>query len=131
VVRSGLQQRAMWITRDADAMRLERRKIGGWPEAEIHAELSSNRAVFESLPGDGYFVEVPGMFHSNYTDIPSWSPLWRLLGVAGPIDEQRANSIINGYSLAFFDHHLKSQPATRFDGLRKQYPEVHFETRRP
>jgi hypothetical protein len=131
VVRSGLQQRAMWITRDADAMRLERRKIGGWPEAEIHAELSSNWAVFESLPGDGYFVEVPGMFHSNYTDIPSWSPLWRLLGVAGPIDVQRASSIINAYSLAFFDRHLKSQPATRFDGLRKQYPEVHFEPRRP
>jgi predicted dienelactone hydrolase len=131
VVRSGLQQPAMWITRDADAMRLERRKAGGWPEAEIHAELSSNRAVFESLPGDGYFVEVPGMFHINYIDMPSWSPLWRLLGVAGPIDAQRANSIINAYSLAFFDRHLKSQPATRFDGPTKQYPEVHFETRRP
>src|SRR5829696_5973740 len=131
VVRSGLQQPTMWITRDAETMRLERRKAGGWPEAEIHAELSSNRAVFESLPADGYFVEVPGMFHSNYTDIPSWSPLWRLLGFAGPIDVQRANSIINAYSLAFFDRHLKSQPATRFDGLRKQYPEVHFETRRP
>src|SRR5918995_1652949 len=131
VVRSGLQQRAMWITRDADAMRLERRKAGGWPEAEIHAELTTMRAVFESLPGDGYFVQVPGMFHSNYTDLPSWSPLWRLLGVGGPIDVQRANSIINAYSLAFFDRHLKSQPATRFDGLRKQYPEVHFEPRRP
>jgi hypothetical protein len=131
VVEEGLQQPAMWITRDADAMRLERRKIGGWPEAEIHAELTSNRAVFESLPGDGYFVQVPGMFHSNYTDLPSWSPLWRLLGVAGPIDVQRANSIINAYSLAFFDRHLKSQPATRFDGPTKQYPEVHFETRRP
>lgn len=131
VVRSGLQQPAMWITRDAEAMRLERRKIGGWPEAEIHAELTSNRAVFESLPGDGYFVQVPGMFHSNYTDIPSWSPLWPLLGVAGPIDVQRAHNIINAYSLAFFDRHLKSQPATRFEGPTKQYPEVHFETRRP
>jgi len=131
VVEEGLQQPAMWITRDADAMRLERRKAGGWPEAEIHAELSSNRAVFESLPGDGYFVEVPGMFHINYTDIPSWSPLWPLLGFAGPIGAQRAHSIINAYSLAFFDRHLKSQPATRFDGPTKQYPEVSFETRRP
>ena len=131
VVEEGLQQPAMWLTRDAEMMRLERRKAGGWPEAEIHAELTSNRAVFESLPGDGYFVEVPGMFHSNYTDMPSWSPLWRLLGVAGPIDAQRANSIINAYSLTFFDRHLKSQPAIRFDGPTKQYPEVHFETRRP
>src|SRR5215204_4866620 len=131
VVRSGLQQPAMWITRNADAMRLERRKAGGWPEAEIHAELTSNRAVFESLPGDGYFVQVPGMFHCNYTDLSSWSPLWRLVGVAGPIDVQRANNIINAYSLAFFDRHLKNQPATRFEGPTKQYPEVHFETRRP
>jgi hypothetical protein len=131
VVRSGLQQPAMWITRDADAMRLERQQAGGWSEAEIHAHQISMRAVFESLPGDGYFVQVPGMFHSNYSDIPSWSPLWRLLGVAGPIDGQRGHSIINAYSLAFFDRHLKSQPATRFDSPTKQYPEVTFETRRP
>jgi predicted dienelactone hydrolase len=129
VVRSGLQQPAMWITRDADAMRLERRKVGGWPEAEIHAELTSNRAVFESLPGEGYFVEVPGMFHINYSDIPSWSPLLRLLGLAGPIDVQRAHSIINAYSLAFFDHELKGRPAELLDGLAEQYPEVFFERR--
>lgn len=131
VVRSGLQQPAMWITRDAEAMRLERRKVGGWPEAEIHAELNSNRVVFESLPGDGYFVQVPGMFHINYSDIPSWSPLWPLLGVAGPIDAQRAHSIINTYSLAFFDHELKGGPAELLDGPSKQYPEVQFETRQP
>src|SRR5215217_6998086 len=131
VVEEGLQQPAMWITRDAETMRLERRKAGGWSEADIHEHQTTMRAVFESLPGDGYYVQVPGMFHSNYTDIPSWSPLWRLLGLAGPIDVQRANSIINAYSLAFFDRHLKSQPATRFDGLRKRYPEVHFQTRRP
>ena len=131
VVRSGLQQPAMWITRDADAMRLERRKVGGWPEAEIHAELSSNWAVFERMPGDGYFVEVPGMFHINYSDIPSWSPLWRLLGLAGPIDVQRAHSIINAYSLAFFDHELKGRPAELLDGLLEHYPEVVFATRRP
>jgi len=131
VVRSGLQQPAMWITRDADAMRLERRKVGGWPEAEIHAELTSNRVVFESLPGDGYFVQVPGMFHINYSDIPSWSPLVRLLGLAGPIDVQRAHSIINAYSLAFFDQHLKGRPAALLDGLVEHYPEVVFATRRP
>jgi predicted dienelactone hydrolase len=131
VVEEGLRQPAMWITREADAMRLERRKASGWPEAEIRAELSSNRAVFESLPGDGYYVEVPGMFHSNYTDMPSWSPLWRLLGVAGPIDAQRAHSIINAYSLAFFDRHLEDRPAALLDGPPQRYPEVLFETRRP
>ena len=84
------------------------------------------RAVFESLPGDGYFVQVPGMFHLNFTDIPSWSPLFRLLGLTGPIDGQRAHSIINAYSLAFFDQHLKGQPAALLDGLVEHYPEVLF-----
>jgi hypothetical protein len=58
------------------------------------------------------------------------SPLAPRLGLSGPIGAQRAHCIINAYSLAFFDRHLKSQPATRFDGPTKQYPEVHFETRR-
>src|SRR5215213_2962971 len=131
VVEEGLQQPTMWITRDAETMRLERRKAGGWPEEEIHAHQSTMRAVFESLPGNGYFVQVPGMFHLNLTDIPLLTPLAPRLGLSGPIGAQRAHSIINAYSLAFFDRHLKSQPATRFDGPTKRYPEVTFETRRP
>jgi hypothetical protein len=131
VVEGGLQQPTMWITRDAETMRLERSKAGGWPEAEIHAHQTTMRAVFESLPGDGYFVQVPEMFHFNLTDIPLLTPLAPRLGLSGPIGAQRAHSIINAYSLAFFDRHLKSQPATRFDGPTKHYPEVHFETRRP
>src|SRR5215216_2997947 len=131
VVEEGLRQPTMFITRDAETMRLERRKAGGWPEAEIHAHLTTMRAVFESLPGDGYFVQVPGMFHLNLTDIPLLTPLAPRLGLSGPIGVQRAHSIINAYSLVFFDRHLKSQPATRFDGPTKKYPEVTFETRRP
>jgi hypothetical protein len=131
VVEEGLHQPTMWITRDADTMRLERRKAGGWSEVDIYEHQTTMRAVFESLPGDGYFVQVPGMFHLNLTDIPLLTLLAPRLGLSGPIGAQRAHSIINAYSLAFFDRHLKSQPATRFDGPTKQYPEVHFETRRP
>jgi hypothetical protein len=131
VVQSGLQQPTMWITRDADTMRLERQRAGGWSEADIKEHQTTMRAVFESLPGDGYFVRVRGMFHLNLTDLPYWSPLMRLLGVTGPIDGQRAHSIINAYSLAFFDHELKGRPAEPLDGLVEQYPEVVFATRRP
>ena len=35
VIQSGLQQPTMWITRDAETMRLERRRAGGWSEADI------------------------------------------------------------------------------------------------
>ncbi len=131
VVREGLKQPAMWITRDAGTMRLERQRAGGWPEAEIEVHQTSMRATYESLPGDGYFVQVPGMFHINLTDVPSWSPIYRLVGIAGPTAARRVYSIINACSLAFFDRHLKGQPATRFDGLAERYPEATFEARRP
>jgi hypothetical protein len=121
----------MWITRDADTMRFERQRAGGWSEEEIDAHQTSMRAVFESLPGDGYFVQVSDIFHSNFTDIPAWSPLWPLLGVAGPIAVQRAHRIINAYSLAFFDRHLKGSPTALLDAPAEYYPEVLLETRRP
>ena len=131
VVQSGLPQPTMWITRDAETMRLERRRAGGWPEADIHEHQATMRAAFENLRGDGYFVQVPGMFHVNLTDIPYWSPLLSWLGVTGPIDGQRAHSIINAYSLAFFNRHLLGRPEALLDGLASQYLEVLFETRQP
>jgi len=125
-----LRQPTMWISRDAATMQLE-----GWsqtdPDAGIEVHQTSMRAVFASLPGDGYLVLVRGMFHLNLTDYPLLSPLTSLLGVTGPIDAQRAHSIINAYSLAFFDQHLKGRPAALLDGLVEHYPEVRFETRRP
>jgi predicted dienelactone hydrolase len=129
VVQSGLQQPAMWITRDAETMRLERERAGGWPEAEIQAHLSTMRAVYQSLQGSGYFVQIPGMFHSNLMDIPNWFPLASQLSLTGPIDGQRAHNIINAYSLAFFDRHLKGQAATLLDRPAAQYPDVILETR--
>ena len=131
VVKAGLAQPGMWITRDAASMRLERQRAGGWPDAEIEAHQSSMRAVYEGLSGDGYFVRVPGMFHSNFTDIARWTPLFRVLGLAGPIDEQRAHGIVNAYSLAFFDRHLLGRPAPLLNTTARQYPEVLFESRRP
>jgi predicted dienelactone hydrolase len=130
VVTAGLQQPGMWITRDAASMRLERQRAGGWPDAEIEAHQASMRAVYEGLSGAGYFVRVPGMFHSNFTDIANWTPLASQWGLAGPIDAQRAHDIINAYSLAFFDRHLLGRPAELLDGPAGQYPEAMFESRR-
>lgn len=132
VVRAGLRQPSMWITRDATSMRLERQRAGGWPEVEIQAHQTSMRAVYEGLSGAGYFVSVPGMFHSNFTDIPSWTPIASLLGVSGPIDSQRGHDIVNAYSLAFFDRHLRGRPSGLLEPRSAgPYPEVKLESRRP
>lgn len=129
VVRTGLKQPSMWITRDAETMRLERARAGGWSEDDIHLHLTTMRAVFERLPANGYLVEVPGAFHSNFMDLPLWFPLASRLGVTGPIDGKRAHDIINAYTLAFFDRHVKGQPTAGFEELNGKYPEVHFESR--
>ena len=131
VVKAGLQQPGMWITRDAASMRLERQRAGGWPDAEIEAHQTTMRAVYEGLTGPGYFVRVPGTFHSNFTDIANWTALAPRLGLSGPIDAQRAHDIVNAYSLAFFERHLAGRPAQLLDGPARQYPEALFESRRP
>jgi hypothetical protein len=121
----------MWITRDAETMRLERRRSGGWSEADISEHQTTMRATFKNLHGDGYFVQVPGMFHVNLTDVPYWSPLLSWLGITGPIDGQRAHRIVAAYTLAFFDRHVRGLPAPLLDGPAERYPEVLFETRHP
>ena len=124
VVAAGLGQPAMWITRDAATMQNE-----GWSQADINQHQATMRAVYNGLRGGGYYLQVPGMFHVNLTDIPYFSPLFSGLGIAGPIDGQRAHGIINAYSLAFFDRHLKGQSADLLDGPARQFPEVSFESR--
>ena len=131
VVEAGLQQPSMWITRDAAGMRFERQRAGGWTEAQIEAHQTTMRAVYERLPGAGYFVQVAGTFHLNFTDIPIWTPLASRLGFSGPINAQRAHDIVNAYSLAFFDRHLSGRQAKLLDGPASQFPEVRFESRQP
>ena len=125
VIKAGLQQPTLWITRDAKTMQLE-----GWPQADITQHQTTMRAAFESLRGGCYFVQVPGMFHANLTDLPYWSPLFPWLGVTGPLDRARAHDIVNAYSLAFFERHLKDRPQALLDGPTPRYPEVLFENRR-
>jgi pimeloyl-ACP methyl ester carboxylesterase len=129
VVRDGLRQPTMWISRDVETLELD-----GWPHAGvlgIDALYNGMRAVFERLPGDGYVVLVPGTFHLNFTDTPYYSPLTSLVRLAGPINAQRAHTIINAYTLAFFDRHLKGLPAPLLDGPAEQYPEVLYEMHHP
>jgi predicted dienelactone hydrolase len=131
VVQQGLRQPGMWITRPADTMRLERQRAGGWAEKDIEQTQATMREVYTRLPADGYFVQVPGAFHIDFTDLDLLSPISPLLGLGGPIGSQRAHEIVNAYSLAFFDKHLKGEPETLLDGPSAHYPEVIFERHGP
>jgi pimeloyl-ACP methyl ester carboxylesterase len=124
IMLDGLQQPSMWITRDAQTMRNE-----NWSKFDIDQLQPSMRAVFEKSTGDGYFVEVSGLFHANLTDIPHFSPLLKWLGITGSIDATRAHNVINAYTVAFFDRYLAGPPATILDGANEQFPEVRLERR--
>jgi hypothetical protein len=107
-------------------------RLEDWSEADIAQTLNTMRAVFNKEPaGNGYYVQVPGMFHANFTDGPSFTPLAPLLNppFAGPINAQRGFDIVNTYSLAFFDLHVKGLSAALLSGPSKQYPEVLFSSR--
>ncbi|MEV6139092.1 carboxylic ester hydrolase [Nocardia sp. NPDC051990] len=129
VVRDGLQRPNMWLTRDADSMLLERSRSGGWPDRDIDETLTTQRKVFtESPPGYGYYVEIPGMFHVNFTDAPSWTPIAEILAISGPIGGKLGHEIVAAYSVAFFDRFLAGNHSALLDAP-PPWSEVHIDRR--
>ena len=126
VVAAGLDQPAMWMTRDEASMQRE-----GWAQADIDETLSTMRAVYAGSRNAGYFVTVPGMFHQDFSDGPLLSPLLKPMGLSGPIDPDRARTIVAAYALAFFNRHLRGTDEPLLDGPSSDYPEVQLDTRRP
>jgi hypothetical protein len=122
VLRQGLKQPTMWISRDAESMKLE-----GWTQEDIDETQTTMQTVFENLQKDGYMVRIQGMFHQDFSDAPLFSPLTSLLGVTGPINTKRAHDITSAYSLAFFEKHLKNKQELLLERPAEQYPEVSFE----
>lgn len=116
VVRDGLDQPAMWLTRDADSILRERSSSGGWPDHEIRETITTQRETFARSPaGAGYHIEIPGMYHIDYTDAPRWTPLARMLGLAGPIAPGRGHEILAAYTIAFFERHLTGKDTPLLD----------------
>lgn len=125
VVRGGLRQPAMWLSRDVETMRRE-----GWPQAIIDHTRTTMRATFEKTRADAYLVLIPGTYHADYSDAGLLSPLTSLIGVTGPVGAARARGIIGAYATAFFDQHLKGQREELLEGPSARFPEVLFESRR-
>ncbi|MHB8191706.1 MAG: alpha/beta hydrolase family protein [Bellilinea sp.] len=87
------------------------------------------RAVFESAAAAAYLITIKGTEHYNFSDLTLVSPLAQTFDFSGPISGQQMVRIINTYSLAFFDKHLKDLPAPLLNGVSAEYPEVMIESR--
>ena len=126
VLRSGLRQPLMLMTRDARTMQHE-----GWAQADIDETQTTVRAAFADPSSDRYLALVPGMFHGDFADLPFMTPIASRLGLSGSIAARRAHRIVTAYMLAFFDRYLKGRATTLLDGPSAEFPEVFIETRRP
>lgn len=97
------------------------------PQAKATGYLPNINA-FDNATGAAYSLCIKDSGHLNFTDLPRISPfLSKMLGV-GTIDSIKCIKIVNAYTLAFFDKHLKGQPSSLLDGSTG-YREVEFEKR--
>lgn len=114
----------MIITRDAETMRMERKKSGGWTEKDIKIHQYTMNNIYERLPSDGYFIKIPKMFHLDFLDIPLWLPYGKYIGVSGEMKAKHAHQIINNFSVAFFNKELMGVSSNFLKYPNKTYPEI-------
>ncbi|KAA3661536.1 MAG: hypothetical protein DWQ04_16190 [Chloroflexi bacterium] len=84
--------------------------------------------IYEQAENSAYSVTIQGASHFNFMDIYLWMPLLNSKFL-GPIDPQRAQEIINHFTRAFFDKHLRDMEFSLLDNPSNEYPEVLFQSR--
>lgn len=87
-------------------MRTERKKSGGWTESDIEQHLSTMRALFENT-AESEFVQLPDMFHVDFTDVPLWVPFAQQLGLSGSTPIEETHDKLNSLTLKFFEEYLQ------------------------
>jgi predicted dienelactone hydrolase len=81
--------------------------------------------------GAVYDLSLQGARHFNFSDlplrmVPAVRPLFRAVGLIGPIDPARGEEITSEYLLAFFDRYLENRDGGLLDGPSLEYPEIQF-----
>ena len=101
VATTGLRQASLWISRSKEDQRLERVASGGWPEAEIDAQA---RTIDDALSHSehGQLVQLHGLFHVDFTDLPAVQPVLGWLGQSGLTGAIEAHRQINRLTKEFF-----------------------------
>ncbi|MFQ6674018.1 MAG: alpha/beta hydrolase family protein [Fidelibacterota bacterium] len=110
-VRAGLDQPFLYMGRST------------WPDSRNDERLKS---LMSRNRNDQVRITIRGSHHFDYTDTPLFSPFMSLLGKSGTIPGSRVVEIVNGYTLAFFNRHLKGEPGLLLTG-ESPYPEVKSE----
>lgn len=85
-----------------------------------------NDFMLDRVEAPSYRLVVRGTTHYDFTDLSLISPLFRMMGLLGPIGGERASRVVSAYVLAFFDRYLKGEPQPLLDGPSAEFPEVEF-----
>lgn len=102
-------------------------------EAFISRYLESYDQMYANWEeGVLYHAVVQGANHYDFTDINLLTPLSRVFGAPGGIGSgtlgaQRSAELVTTYTAAFFDRHLRGQPARLLDGASSDFPEITLE----
>ena len=79
------------------------------------------------LSNTHYNLKLKGAEHANFTDLPLITPLHWLIFMSGPIDGLRAMTVIDVYTVKFFEQQFKQKPDVFLDGPSRAFPEIIFE----
>ena len=101
VANHGLGKPALWLSRPAADQRAERAASGGWPEYEIAAQ-SNSIALAVGNSREARVIQLNGLFHVDFTDVPTIQPIVGWLGMAGPFGTVNAHSKVASLTVDFF-----------------------------
>lgn len=90
--------------------------------------VRSREILFQRFTRKTYRVKIDQSTHLSFSDIPLWSPVFAFI-FDGGFSGERITRIINNYTMAFFDHHLKGALAPLLSGPSEEYPEVELSIR--
>ncbi|OAB32460.1 dienelactone hydrolase [Paenibacillus macquariensis subsp. defensor] len=74
----------------------------------------------------GQILYIENTQHYNFADLQFYSPLLQTIGLTGKINPKRSASIVNEYTLDFFNKYLKSKGGSLLQGPNGEYPEMKF-----
>jgi pimeloyl-ACP methyl ester carboxylesterase len=110
--------------------------------AELESPNGITRRGTRELQGDyddldrslgrygGYFLQVPGLEHMNFSDYALYSQLKAWTG-AGTIGIRRAHEMLNRVTLAFFRRELLHDRSASVEAILRDYPEAALRRQSP
>ena len=97
--------------------------------SELWPERAKNMGIFNQLyahSDQAIQATILGTAHYDFTDLPLLTPIAAQIRLKGPINGSRVMTIVDDYSLSFFNKALLGKPTTLLDGPSVHFPEVKF-----